>query len=525
MRLNVNSDAYYPDYLYPRKWDTPIDELNLSMMTQEILLRNGIGVVEQFPKITELELLGLDGLSFNRAEETKQALKVRGVSLKEELPDFPIEDLGLSQQIVYSLKSNGFYNVNTFKRLIAMTERDIRNITQMPNNRIQAIKSSLAARDHSLKQEEQDWTMESLHLNKCYIRRLRNDGLSTYIETAKQVAQLGEYRLIDYYINEYDMPELRARFKAMGIQLDKYPPAYGNEHSDGSLEALGLSKDYISLFVARLHVTKADNLCYFTEDEIQSTTTFGRKRELEEIKSALARNNIRLRERTAVYPDDSISKLEMPKRIERALRNGPHHIETVGQLTEISPGELANDAGMHVRWWISDIKRALRYVGMELHELKDVGMLDHDELKECVTLPYRARSVLDMYLTDLYGLYDKDHRYRCWGLEHLSTVTEEELIEESNVGTSSLEQIKSTLEKREMSLRSRYRNGSLAALDLPNRLIAAIKRCYYFGIETVEQLAGLTEVEVMGIDGIGRKNLDLVKSALESVGLQLRQER
>jgi DNA-directed RNA polymerase alpha subunit len=188
---------------------------------------------------------------------------------------------------------------------------------------------------------------------------------------------------------------------------------------------------------------------------------------------------------------DNIEILNLPDRIyEILLRN---KIDSISKLSSMLEQDLIKIEGLGVTS-IDIIKKALQE--KELYIKRDIKILN---------LTNRICKIL---------LKNK--------IDSISTLTgksEEELMEIKNLGRTGVDLIKEALKEKGQSLKE---EKELNTLGLPALTLNALLKS---GIDSVSSLTGKSEEELMEIKNLGRAGVDLIKEVLKEKGQSLKEEK
>ena len=276
------------------------------------------------------------------------------------------------------------------------------------------------------------------------------------------------------------------------------------------ISSLNLSSRVLNvLFVAGINTV--EELVSKTEQELLKESGFG-KHALSEVKTALAKKNLSLRElfietgfKKALSYGESLSVLGLSVRVESLLNR--NDIDTVEKLINKTSEELLGLIGFG-QGTLKQINRALSKRDLSLKRSSIAVKSERDLLWGVISvsdLSAKTKNILLAQGIETVGI--------------LLSKTEEELMSLPNFGKTSLQEVREFLAKKDLSLKKISSDlRSIFSLDLSARTQNVLRA---EGINTVKELVSKTEEELMWIPHFGKKGLKEVQEALSKRDLSL----
>ena len=164
--------------------DNTIESLGLPYRVIRILNKHGItSVGDLTKKITEKELLNIEGIGTGILNEIKEGLDKKGLSLK---PDDSIDSWDfLPQKVIDAMKKEGIYFTDD---LTEMTEKEVLNIEGIGTGILNEIKEGLHKIGLSLKPDDSIESIDAMKKEGIYfdIDALKKKGIYFDIDALKK---------------------------------------------------------------------------------------------------------------------------------------------------------------------------------------------------------------------------------------------------------------------------------------------------------------------------------------------------
>ena len=321
------------------------------------------------------------------------------------------------------------------------------------------------------------------------------------IEVLKTLS-LEEWLFLKEELNIYNIQELISAYKSL-IEKDSYtaiiithavnqlkefsPDSYEylmniqSEKLIDNIEILNLP-DRIYEILLRNKIDSISKLSSMLEEDLIKIDGLG-VTSIDIIKKALQEKEL--------YLKRDIKILNLPNRICKILLK--NKIDSISSLAAKSEEELMEIKNLS-RAGVDLIKEALKEKGQSLKEEKELNKLGLPAL----TLNALLKSGIDT-------------------ISSLAAKSEEELMEIKNLSRAGVDLIKEALKEKGQSLKE---EKELNKLGLPALTLNALLKS---GIDTISSLTGKSEEELMEIKNLGRAGVNLIKEALQTQNLTLKQ--
>lgn len=242
-----------------------------------------------------------------------------------------------------------------------------------------------------------------------------------------------------------------------------------------------------------------EQLINYTDQDLLKIRNLGAK-SLEEVITRLQGYGFSLKkvEVKSIEKESSIAKLEFTFQISEVLR--ANEIETVGQLIGYTEQELLKILNFRQ---LTKVNMKLQEYGLGLKE-EEAKTIDNKGDIEELQLSTRSYSALT--------------RSGVKTINQLIEYTDQDLLKLWNFGTKSLEEVKCKLQKYGLEIKATEtklmdnNEDSINELQLSDRLYEILREA---GINTVEQLVGYTDIELLQIRNLGMKYLKEIHIKLQ----------
>ena len=398
--------------------ENTLESLGLSYKFIHILNKNGItSFGDLIEKMTERKLLNIEGIGIGTLNTIKAGLEKRDLSLALENI---LESLGLSSTKIQILNKNGITSVGD---LTEMPEKKLLNIEGIGTITLDKIKAGLGKRGLSLKEEEKPVLedIESFGLHRKQIQILIENDITSFGD----LTEMPEKKLLNIEgIGTITLDKIKAGLGKKGLSLKEEEKPVLED-----IESFGLHRKQIQILIEN-DITSFGDLTEMPEKKLLNIEGIGTIT-LDKIKAGLGKKGLSLKEEEKPVLENTLESLVLSStKIQILNKNG---ITSVGDLTTMEEGDLLKIPGFGVSA-LNKLKARLNERGLSLKE-EEKSVL---ELKSLGLSSTKIQILIENGITSV---------------NHLTEMTEGDVLKIHGFGVSALNKLKAGLDKRGLSLK------------------------------------------------------------------------